>query len=209
MICNCPLGTALPDINLQDCPSEFGQLQKLVVMRVKKADGSLNEIENPEVIASWTTAKTAVDDTKVVVLPMVHNPSVTPGDSKIFGENSNETPDGAGIVMGENPTTLAGNFAQQPMNVIQQIKALECEKIGVFMINAAGQIFGKKGTETEGETPSTALKPIPIKAFFVKAPELGNSENPMKSDFQCKMDWDWYHDTMTVTPTDFDALLEL
>jgi hypothetical protein len=203
MICNCPLGATLPDINLQDCPSEFGQLQKLVVMRVKKADGSLNEISDVDKLASWTTAKTAEDDTKVVVLPMVHNPTVTPGDSKIFGENSNETPNGAGIVMGENPTTLAGNFAQQPMSVIQQIKALECEKIGVFMVNSAGQIFGKKGSA------DNALKPIPIKAFFVKAPELGNSENPMKSDFQGKMDWDWYHDTELITPTDFDALLEL
>jgi hypothetical protein len=202
-ICNCPLGASLQSVDLQSCPWEFGQLQRIMVMRLKAEDGSINEISEPSVLATWTSAKSVEDSGKVVMLPNVFNPTITPGDSKIFGENSNETPDGAGIVMGENPTTLSGNFSQQSPTVIQAIKSLECEKIGIFMINASGRIYGKKG-EAEG-----SIRPIPVKAFFVKAPELGNSENPTKSDFQCKMEWDWYHELTEVKPTDFDALLEL
>ena len=202
-ICNCPLGASLQSVDTQACPWEFGQLQRILVMRIKANDGDLNELAEPAVLATWTSAKSSEDSGKVVTLPTIFNPSITPGESKIFGENSNETPDGAGIVMGETASTLAGNFSQQQPSVIQAIKSFECENIGIFIINAAGHIYGKKG-KTEG-----AIRPIPAKSFFVKAPELGSSETPTKSEFQFKMEWDWYHDLLEVKPTDFDALLEL
>lgn len=205
-LCNCPLGESLPTIEMQDCPFEFGQLRMIIAQRLKQttSDGEvLNKISNPSTLASWTALKTATDDTKVIRLPYVHNPAMTPGDSKIFGENSNETPDGAGIVMGENPTTVSGNFAQQPMKVIQQLKQLECEKLGIYLVDSAGRIYGKEDLEEDD-----SIKPIPIKSFFIKSPEVGNSDNPTKSDFQLKLDPHWYFDIEIVTPS-FNALIEL
>lgn len=201
MICDCPRGANIESVQLKNCPFEFGQLRMLVVQRVYNGT-ELNKIANPETFANWTAAKKATDSTKVVALPNVYAPSITPGDRQVFGENSNDTPDGAGIVMGEYATTVTGNFAQQSPDTIEQIKKLECEVLGVYLVNSAGKIVGKKDS-TDG------IKPIPIKAFFVKGYETGTMDNPTKNDWQFKMNADWYEDLKIVTPTDFDALLQL
>lgn len=213
MTCDCPMGAALPDLVLSDCPFEFGQLQKVIVQRLTTVSGGVvtaNSVSAASVKASWTALMSAVDGTKVLVLPQVYAPSIVPGDANVFGENSNDTPNGEGITVGENCATATGNFSQQPAEVVVALRSLMCENIGVYLVNAAGKIYGLDSNDTTTTPPETDhIKPIPIKNFFVKGYEMGTMDNPTKNDFSFKLSPEWYKGLLGITPTDFDALSEL
>ena len=208
MICDCPRGASIESVEINGCPFEFGQLRFAIVQRMH-SNGTLNQIDDPSLKASWTAVKNATDSTKVVALPNFYSPSIVPGDRQIVGENSNDTPDGIGIVLGEGASTISGNFSQAHPVTISQLKKLECEQLGIYLVNASGRIFGKKATPSDSATTAVSISPIPIKSFFVKGYETGSMDNPTKNDFQMKMPANWAEDLEIVKPTDFNALLEL
>lgn len=188
MYCDCPGAAALPSITIQNCPFDIGQVQK-VIFRRKGAAG----IGSTESLADWQAYKAAADDTKILVSPLVFNPAFVAGDENVYGENSNETPGGAGVKLGEWDSMFTGDFSQQVPDVITAMKQLECEKgLGVFFVGQDGRLFCRAVETTNGGVTTTTYYPIPVSRFSLKSYTGGGLESPMRNEFTMKLPYNWY-----------------
>lgn len=207
MICKCPRATALPDIPVANCPESFGQIQKVAIQRLRKADGSKNQFlatASIELLASWTPKLAAEDDTKIVVSPYIQAPTAEGGAPRTFG-GGNETLGGVEEIVGREPTPFTGAIRKTAQKTIKALKELTCEEIGVFLFDENGAI-GAINTGTE-ETP--IYEPIPIRSFFVGDKTLGGYEAPDSNAIQWIFLPNWSDDLVIIAPTDFNPLTDL
>lgn len=200
-VCGCPVAAALPDVVVEACPANFGQTQKLIFQRIKKADGTLNVLSSIILKASWTPLLVAADGSKVVVSPFIQGPAVEPGGAKKFG-GGNATLGGIEIVIGKEPTTFTANLYGMAQSTINQLKQLACEEIGVFLINEKGQIGCRV-------VDATHKHPIPIGSFFVGDLKIGGLEEPDANVISFSFNPNWSDEFAYETPTDFNALTDL
>ena len=211
MACSCPKGASLTAIDATTCPEEFGQIQRIWLVRkgfVKwdTADPATGGtipagiITNlPSVSAGWTILKAAVDDTKVVMPPLFGGDiTITPGDVLTFGGNDNSTLDGRTYITGRSPSTFSARYDQLTAAQTLQLKELECEDLEAYLINEEGDIIGERTGDF-------------FKGFDVTNVSLGDrnvqgvgSFDSNVVTFQMPIDWDTYFEKQT--PTDFNAL---
>lgn len=199
--CSCPRSAALETIPNADCPVNFGQTQKAIFVRKFKDDGTENSItvENSKLKASWIALMTAEDGTKVIISPYLQAPTNEAGAPITFG-GGNDTPGGIAIVMGTEPSVFNAVIRQTPQTVIAAMKALQCEDLGVYLINENGQIAGKKVGEN--------LLPFPIAqgTFNVTDLILGGKDTPDGNNVTWSFIAGWSDGFEMITPTDFNAL---
>lgn len=201
IICNCPLGAALPDIPVDACTSTMGQIQKVAFQRVIGASGAKNKFSaSPATKAIWTPGLQATDGTKIVVSPYIYGPTSEPGAAKTYG-GSNETLGGIELIIGREPTSFTANFLQTDQAAIKAIKDLQCENLGVFLFDENGQI----GCLKVGEE----YMPVPIAGFFVGDKSFGNLDAPDTNGVQWKFFPNWSDNFVIVSPTDFNPLTDL
>ena len=210
MICACPIPTAIADLTALTCIENIGTVGKLMFQRFRDTSGTLNSItiatNNPNLEATWTTLKAAADDTHVSVLPTyLHNVEWAGGESRQYG-GGDETYAGAPVVLGEEFMTMSADLIQVPQSLIQELKPYRCESnLGVFLIMDNGNIVGI----TDDLASPTIFKPIPINGLHISSKIPGKRSQPdmNKISFQVLEDWsDYLH---VVTPSDFEALIEL
>lgn len=131
--CSCPVGAALNDVHTSACPSEMGQIQKVVFQRIFSASGVKNTFikasADPKVKASWTPLIAAADGTKVVTSPYLNNPTSEAGAAKTYG-SGNGILGGMPVVVGREPSTFSAIILRQPQSVIAELKSFMCEEIG-------------------------------------------------------------------------------
>ncbi len=206
--CACPPAAALTAIPADDCFEQLGQIQKFMVQRTK--DGStINTITiattNPNLLATWTALKAAVDNTKVVVSPFVNNPANEAGEAREFGSD-NQVVDGAPILLGRQASVFTSEFYNIKQSIVSVIKGLECEKeLSVFLITESGNIVGL----ADDPSSPTTFKGIPIRSFFVSDKVLGNFDEPDRNFVRWSFLPNWSDLLYQVTPSDFDAKTEL
>ena len=179
----CPPPAAMNSIPVVSCPSDFGQIQKLLFWRVK--DGATaNEMTAANAIleATYTGFLAAVDGTKMVASPIVEQPESTPGEER--------TSRGGNASVGGIPKSLGSDFSNMSFQLLSkrqdQIEALknlrnEGSNLGVILINANNQL-GLLADDVE--TPTT-FTPIPINQFFVGDKGFGGFEDVDYND----MNW--------------------
>lgn len=190
LFCSCPGETALPDVTVQNCPFDMGQVQKIIFQRL-----SATPISDSESLADWQALKAVTTDEKIVVSPLVFNPVFAAGDENVYGENSNETPGGKGVKLGEWDSVFTGDFSQQVPAVVEALKKLECESnLGVFLVAQDGRMFCKKIETTSGTPPVTVrtYAPIPVSRFSLKSYTGGGLESPMRNEWTIKLPYNWY-----------------
>lgn len=208
IICGCPEGAAINDIPVSTCQEDFGQIQKVVFQRIKKADGTPNIIDiattNPNVVGTWNALKQAADGTKVTVSPFIQNPESEPGAKREFG-GGNQTLGGIPIPMGSEPSTFKGLFYRIRQDVIAAIKTYGCENIGVFLVNENGQLAGV----TDSIATPTKFSPFPIQGFFVGDKKMGGLEEPDSNAVDWAFPANWSDKFLVVTPVDFKANTDL
>lgn len=205
MICKCPRGAALPDIPAVTCPESFGQIQKVAITRLYKADGTKNKFATAADIklkASWTPNLTAADDTKIIISPYIQAPTAEAGAARTFG-GGNDTLGGIEEIIGREATPFTGVIRKAPQTVIKALKDLQCENVGVFLFDENGAIGAIAGT-TEGD-----YFPIPIRSFFVGDKTLGGFEAPDSNAIQWSFLPNWSDDLKLIAPTDFNPLTDL
>ena len=205
MICKCPIGAALPDIPAVTCPESFGQIQKVAIIRLYKADGTKNKFATAADIklkASWTPHLTAADDTKIIISPYIQAPTAEAGAARTFG-GGNDTLGGIEEIIGREATPFTGVIRKAPQIVIKALKDLQCESIGVYLFDENGAIGAIAGT-TEGD-----YFPIPIRSFFVGDKTLGGFEAPDSNAIQWSFLPNWSDDLKLIAPTDFNPLTDL
>ena len=213
MICSCPIPTEIGDLTALTCIENIGTVGKLAFQRFRDSSGTslaLNNstiaVDNPNVLATWTSAKALSTDAKVTVLPTyVHNVEWGGGDARQYG-GGDETFAGAPVILGEEFMTMSADLIQVPQSLIQELKAYRCESnLGVYLIMDNGNIVGI----VDDLSSPTVFKPIPINGLHIssKVPGKRSAPDMNKLSFQVLEDWsDYLH---VVTPSDFEALIEL
>lgn len=172
--CGCPAGNHLNDLEIVECKESFGQIQKVIFVRIFSTAGTKNKISKDTITgkASMEALFAARDGTKLIISPYIQNPTTEPGEARTFG-GGNQTLGGVEIVVGREPTTFTGVIYQEAQSVIKTLKSYSCEKIGVFLIDENGNI----GAIDPGGT-AAVYEPIPIYKFFVGDKSLGGYEEP-------------------------------
>lgn len=196
MRCNCNDNQILPTIEDGGCPFEIGQIQRIFIQRLG------NTIANADKVASWTQKLVANDNTKITILPEIFNPAFEAGEEIVVGENSNETPNGRGVKIGEWAGTLTGHFSQIDPTTLTTVKSLECMSgLGIYLVNQDGAIMGRGGDD--------GLAPIPIGRISVRDYTDGGLEDTTKNEFTIKLSNDWWDDLGVKTLTDGNALTDI
>lgn len=196
LLCNCPEDATLESV-VVTCSENFGQVQKILVQRIYSAAGVANKVTNPDTLASWTPLLAAADGTKVVVSPYLQAPVTEPGAARTYG-GGNETLGGIEIIIGREPSSFSANLLSLNQSAIASLKKLQCENVGVYLVDE----FGRIGCLVDG----TDYYPIPVKALFVGDKSLGGLENPDMNTIQWKFLPNWSDTFTIVVPDDFNAL---
>lgn len=208
-LCDCPASAALPAIGNMTCPENFGQVQKLIFSRLYSTGTTRNKFvvatEDPKLLASWTPRLTASDGTKVVITPFLAAPKTDPGQPKKYG-GGNATPDGVEYITGVDPTKFSGNFLTVPQGLIAQLKALQCENLGVMFVDQYGRIASDSNVAAGILSTPSELYFIPVRTLFLGDKNFGGLEEPDSNAIEFQMPANWSDKLRITTPTDFDAL---
>lgn len=200
--CNCPLPSAIASIPAIDCPTSFGQIQKIGLQRVGDAfDGTLgNDIT---LLADWQTRTSAVDDTKIVVSPFMVEFAIAPGDAITIGGGDNTTLNGESQLVGVNPSSVTAKIQQAPADVIQALMDLRCEKsLVVYLFNDAGKIIAF-------EVATDSFKGLPISSFFASDRANDGFGTIDYNNISFNLKKDWSATAVVITPADFNPLTDL
>lgn len=207
--CTCPVATALTAIPANSCIEEAGQIQKLLFQRIMSATaGVKNKITGATAATktTWTTLIAASDATKMIVTPFIESPEMEVGAKKEFG-GGNGTLGGIPIITGRDFSTFKGVIYRTRQNVVSVMKLLQCENIGVYMIDEYGRIFCLTDNMT---TPASGnYYPIPIKSFFIGDKKFAGMEEPDSNSFEFRFMPNYSDMLSPITGLAWDALTEL
>lgn len=199
--CNCPNPTSLTDISASNCPFHLGQIQGIIPQRRGDKFDAVNTID---VLASWTTKLGAVDNTKVVKMPIISgNPIITPGGAITSGGGDNSTLNGIEEVNGTNPSVFTAEFRGLTPAQATEIKLLNCEKqLAMYFIVEADKFLVK-------DLGAGEYGPIPIDAFHLddRMNEGFGTQDKHMVRFSLKAGWE--SDVVLVSATDFSPLNDL
>lgn len=209
LLCACPPAAAIGTISSDDCVERLGQILKVVIQRTKLNATTENIITiattNPNLLATWTALKAAVDSSKVQASPTFVSANFEPGEA-IEAGGGNDSVGGIPTVVGRNPSAFTCQFEDVKQTIMREMKTLECEKeLSVFFINADGEIIGVSDDPT---TPTT-FKGFPIRSFFVSDKKPGGFDQTDKNQFKFSLLPNWSDYLTRITPSDFNALTQL
>lgn len=205
-LCGCPLGQSLEKLVIPECKESFGQIQKVLIMRINGTEGlnglTLAEGATKITKSSVETLLSATDSKKVVVSPYINNPSNEPGAMRTFG-GGNQTPGGIEINIGREPTSFTGSLYEESQSTVKAMKSYQCETIGVIYIDENGALAGLQGEDK--------LLPIPVRGFFVGDKKFGNYEEVDSNAIEWKHFPNWSDNLTIIKPAemDFNALTDL
>lgn len=209
--CGCPVGPSLETITINECKESFGQLQKVIFQRIYATAGTKNAItSNEDKKATYTALFAANDGTKMLISPFIQNPSNEPGEARTFG-GGNQTLGGIPIVLGSEPSPFTGIIYQESQVTIAQMKKLQCENIGVYLIDEYGNIACQKISTTAGGQATDSFMPFPISQLFVGDKKLGGFEEPDSNTIRWNFFPNWSDNFHIIkrSALDFDPLSEL
>lgn len=203
----CP-GAEIADVPISNCRHDMGEIQKIVLQRIYSTGTTKNKFviatNNPNVIASWTPFLTASDGTKAVQTPYVHAPATEVGEMIAYGGDG-ETMGGVEINNGTKHTKFTSRILSARQDTIEALKAYRNENVGVYLIDEHGRIHG----HTDDVGTPTEFMPIPIETLFIGDKEMGGFTEPDKNQFNFNLLPNWSDKLHVVTPTDFDAKVQL
>ncbi len=207
-ICSCPVGTSIPSIPNQGCPSNFGQIQKIAFQRIfssgttrnKFVEGTGSDANPIGALDSWSDLLSATNGTKVVISPYVEAPASEGGDAITFG-GGNDTPGGETRTIGRNPVNMTFVMRSIAQSIVKAMKGLSCENLGVYFFNGDNQVLSLKGGSDEH-------MPIPISNLFVGDLMLNGLDTPDSNalSFQLKPNWS---DDVEISELEFNPLTDL
>lgn len=207
LLSGCPSGSAIPTIVKTDCEVTLGQTQKVVFQRLKSgttANAFTLSSGSPVLKASWTPLLAASDGTKVTVSPYIENPTSEPGAARMFG-GGNATLGGVQRVIGEEPSSFKAVLTAKSSATVKSLKKYMSEEVGVYLIDANGQMAGI----ADDLTTPTKISPIPISSLFVGSRKLGGFEAPDTNAIEWMFHPNWSDNLIFFKPTDFNPLTDL
>lgn len=202
----CPLGAAISDLLLDSCPSDMGQIQKIIFQRLELSPGVKNQIDpvTAPLWATWLSLLAETDSTKAQISPLVAAPENDPGAALTYG-GGNDTPDGIPITTGVEPSKFSCKLLRISSAVAASLKGLYGENIGVYFVNEHGRIWA----DSDNATTPGALYPIGIRELFVSDRKLGGFQEPDYHMLSFNLPPNWSDKIVEIIPSDFDPLTQL
>lgn len=204
MDCNCPAPTALTEMVAENCGVDLKQIQRVALQRIGNVfDTSATTPTDPTLLADWQALMVAVDDTKIVVTPLIGGePTIEAGDAITNGGGDNSTLNGVEEVEGVNPSLFSAIFKSLSPENEKALKALMCEKqLNVYFFLQGGRIAMK--TITADQTTGFVSRSI----FISDRNNAGYGSKDTHS-FRFNLVEGWSEDLIIIDPT-FDPLTDL
>lgn len=204
----CVTPTEIPDITASTGNVRLNEIQKIIFQRTKTGT-TRNEItiasSNPNLLATWTPLKAASDSTKVTISPYIDGPESEAGGPRESG-GPGETRGGIPRRNGRENTPFSARLLDMQTAIIADLKLYECEpELSVFLINECGNIIGK----TDDPASPTVFYGFPIRSLFISDLNMGQYTQSDSYMIQWNFLPNWSDNLHVVTPSDFDALVEL
>ena len=186
-----PTAIASVVTTLNPCPSDVGQIQKLVFWRRGQRFGSL---ATALTLTAWTASLATSTAAKTVVSPFVGNVELAPSEAREFG-GGNETRWGAPIRKGGSSPVFSASMYQIDQDVIASLKDLACEALDVIFINEANQFVY---SDTVGGTTGFYGFEVANVSFFVSDKGIGGLEDADQNRIMFNLKPNW-SDTLEIT----------
>jgi len=204
MDCNCPAPTELTEIPNVNCPVDLKQIQRLGFQRIGYTfDATATPPTDILDLSVWQALKTASDDTKVVLTPLIGgDPVIEPGEAITSGGGDNSTLNGIEENEGTNPSAFSCVFKSLPSEAEKAIKALKCEKqLTVYLFLQGGRLAVTK-IDTDKITGFNAL------SLFVS--DRGNqgfgTKDTVSMSFSLEAGWS---DNLQILKPNFNPFVDL
>ena len=204
MDCNCPAPTSLTAIIADACGVNLKQIQRLAYQRVGDNFDTATALTDIKELADWQTKISAVDDTKIVVTPLIGgDPVIEPGEAITTGGGDNSTLNGVEEIEGVNPSAFTCIFKSLSSTVEKAMKALNCEKNLVVYLFLQGGRIACVNIVTDVEQEG-----FPVQSVFTS--DRGNqgfgTKDTVNHSFQLSEGWS--DDLVIITPN-FNPLTDL
>ena len=194
--CPRPTGIATAVTVLNPCPSDVGQIQKLVFWRRGQ---SIASVATASVLSGWTDlliAATTTGDARAIVSPFIANVELAASEPREFG-GGNETRWGAPIRKGGSSPVFTASMYQIDQDVITALKALACEALDVVMINEANQfIYSDAGSVFAGFQVANV-------SFFVSDKGIGGLDDADQNTITFNLKPNWSNTLEITAETNF------
>jgi len=159
--CDCESLAILPNLLDTTCPEDYDQIVKIafqITQPTEPFDGTTLQITDD---GDWATFATASDDTKIVFSPALANVVLPQSEGSYMGENSNESTNGLGYLLGENNTRITGDILSIKQEIADALADLSCysdttlgkSRLSVFLftrrVRGKSGIIAKKGAAAD------------------------------------------------------------
>lgn len=203
LLVTCPVGASIGGIIIDDCPSNVGQIQKLIFQRIYETGSTLNSIAAADapIEGTWTPNFTASDGTKMQISPFISAPENELGAAITYG-GGNDTKNGELITMGYESSKFTCKILAAHSKTAESMKALVGETMGVYFVNEHSRIWG----DSDDATTPTLYYPIEITDFTVSDRKLGGRLEPDYYLVTFNLPPNWANKLNEIIPVGFDPL---
>lgn len=129
--CICDELTILPNLVDNTCPTDFDAITR-IAFQLTQPTASFTSLVPITDVDSWVAKATAVDDTKIVFSPATANVVIPSSEANYMGQNSNESVNGVGYLLGENNIEISGQFHSISQESATAMEALSCYSDAAF-----------------------------------------------------------------------------
>lgn len=215
MNCNCPDDGILVEIPNENCPFDLKQIQRLAFATQGKviwdsatgggAGTGVPQVDSQvDTKADWEARRTAVDNSKIVVTPLIGgDPIIEAGDAITEGGGDNSTLNGVEDVTGVNPSKFSCNFKSIAPATEKALKAIMCKATEVYFFLEGGRIACQ---QIEG---GTTHKGFNVQSLFVSDRNNEGYGTKDKNDLSFSLASGWSENLVIVKPADFNPLYDI
>ena len=215
MNCNCPNDGILEEIPNEKCPFDLKQIQRLAFATQGKViwdsatgggagNGTPQANSQVDTKADWEARRTAVDNTKIVVTPLIGgDPIIEAGDAITEGGGDNTTLNGVEEVTGVNPSKFSCNFKSILPATEKALKKIMCNATEVYFFVEGGRIACEVIDGTLNH------KGFNVQSLFVSDRNNEGYGTKDKNDLSFSLSSGWSENLVIVKPADFNPLYDI
>lgn len=188
----CPAVATLASVvtSITDCPTEFGQIQKIIFW--KRGQG-FTAVASAISGTVWTAHLAATGSAKALVSPL-GTCVIPPSEAREAG-SGNEVLHGIPINIGSNPVKAEGKFWETDQAVITRLKSVKDEYLDAMFVNESGQlIYRLDGVRVEG---------FPIRSLWVSDLGTGSFGDGTYNNYSFYLEPNWSDNAKITAATSF------
>lgn len=215
MDCNCPDDGILEEIVDDQCSFDLKQIQRLAFATRGKViwdsatggglgDGVPQVDSQVDTLADWQARRSANDNTKIVVTPLVGgDPIIEAGEPITEGGGDNSTLNGVEENTGVQASKFSCVFKSITPATEKSMKKISCKTTEVYFFNQDGNIICRKVEGTDNH------RGFIMQSYFFSDRNNEGYGTKDKNTLSFSMPSGWSEDLVIVKPADFNPLYDI